>query len=183
MKNSCATNGSTLAHEIGHYFNLEHTFYAGCSDWDDCDDTPAISTSTFGCPDFPQESCGTIDMTMNFMDYTNDACMNLFTNGQKARMLAAINQYRPNMLNHNLCNGSTNILEKGNDKKYSEEYKKCLSLIKSKNNTLSLTHLRTMPDRFPTEFILAATISPFLALSVFSRITVSPSPIKASIIE
>ncbi len=50
--------------------------------------------------------------------------------------------------------------KKGNDKKYSEEYKKCLSLIKSKNNTLSLTHLRTMPDRFPTEFILAAKFFP-----------------------
>ena len=41
---------------------------------------------------------------MNYMDYTNDGCMNLFTQGQKARMIAAINQYRPDLLNHNLCN-------------------------------------------------------------------------------
>ena len=45
---------------------------------------------------------------MNYMDYTNDACMNLFTNDQKSRMIAAINQYRSNLLNHNLCTGSTN---------------------------------------------------------------------------
>ena len=41
---------------------------------------------------------------MNYMDYTNDGCMNLFTQGQKARMIAAINQYRPDLLSHNLCN-------------------------------------------------------------------------------
>ena len=46
-------------------------------------------------------------MFMNYMDYTNDACMNLFTNDQKSRMIAAINQYRPNLLNHNLCSGGT----------------------------------------------------------------------------
>ena len=43
---------------------------------------------------------------MNYMDYTNDACMNLFTIGQKTRMTAAINQYRPNLLNHNLCSNT-----------------------------------------------------------------------------
>ena len=45
---------------------------------------------------------------MNYMDYTNDACMNLFTEGQKTRMISAINQYRSNLLNHNLCTGGTN---------------------------------------------------------------------------
>ena len=48
------------------------------------------------------------DMFMNYMDYTNDACMNLFTNDQKSRMISAINQYRPNLLSHNLYSGSTN---------------------------------------------------------------------------
>ena len=48
---------------------------------------------------------------MNYMDYTNDACMNMFTNGQKTRMLSAINQYRQNMLSHNLCEGSVGIQE------------------------------------------------------------------------
>mgnify|MGYP003331222097 CR=1 FL=1 len=48
---------------------------------------------------------------MNYMDYTNDACMNLFTDGQKTRMIATINQYRSNMINHNLCNNPTDIRE------------------------------------------------------------------------
>ena len=47
------------------------------------------------------------DMFMNYMDYTNDACMNIFTQGQKTRIISAINQYRSNLLNHNLCSGTT----------------------------------------------------------------------------
>ena len=43
---------------------------------------------------------------MNYMDYTNDGCMNLFTQGQKARMVSAINQYRPDLLSHSLCSNT-----------------------------------------------------------------------------
>ena len=60
---------------------------------------------------------------MNYMDYTNDACMNLFTLGQKNRMIAAINLYRSNMLNHNLCTHTTNILE------YNSKNKKLIHII------------------------------------------------------
>ena len=52
---------------------------------------------------------------MNYMDYTNDACMNLFTNGQKNRMLAAINNYRSNMLSHSLCEVSVGVSEQENN--------------------------------------------------------------------
>ena len=90
--------GRTATHEIGHYFNLEHTFYAGCSDWDGCNDTPAISTPTYGCPDFPQESCQSTNMTMNFMDYTDDACMYMFTICQAESMIDALLNLRPNLL-------------------------------------------------------------------------------------
>ena len=107
--------GRTATHEIGHYFGLEHTFYAGCSDWDDCDDTPAISTSTFGCPDFPQESCGTIDMTMNFMDYTNDACMHMFTICQTEKMIDVLLNQRSDLLENNYC-FYNNILENNSSK-------------------------------------------------------------------
>ena len=69
-----------------------------------------------------QIACGTSnssgDMFMNYMDYTNDGCMNLYSRqGQKARMIAAINQYRPNMLDHNLCSSTTNIYENQNTTK------------------------------------------------------------------
>jgi hypothetical protein len=44
------------------------------------------------------------------MDYTNDACMNLVTAGQKTRMISAINQYRSNLLNHTLCEGGATVI-------------------------------------------------------------------------
>ena len=98
--------GRTGTHEVGHYFNLEHTFYAGCSDWDDCDDTPAISSPTYGCPDFPQESCQSVNMTMNYMDYADDACMYMFTLCQSELMMDALLTYRPNLIADTDCSVS-----------------------------------------------------------------------------
>ena len=95
--------GRTGTHEIGHYFNLEHTFSAGCSDWDGCDDTPAISSPTYGCPDFPQQSCQSNNMTMNYMDYTNDACMHMFTVCQAQRMINSLNTYRADLISDDDC--------------------------------------------------------------------------------
>ena len=113
--------GRTATHEIGHWLNLEHVWgpdfgpNTGCNGDDNVTDTPNQEEWNYNCPAFPHNSnaCGTAngDMFMNYMDYTNDACMNLFTNGQKTRMISAINQYRPNMLNHSLCSGITSISE------------------------------------------------------------------------
>lgn len=105
--------GRTTTHEVGHWLNLEHVWggWGSCGN-DNVSDTPTQEDENYSCPSFPESpnSCGTTnangDMFMNYMDYTNDACMNLFTNGQKARMISAINQYRPHLLNHNLCTGS-----------------------------------------------------------------------------
>ncbi len=109
--------GRTATHEVGHWLNLDHIWGDNnCGD-DNVTDTPEQEASNDGCPAFPHNpnSCSTTnpsgDMFMNYMDYTNDACMNLFTQGQKTRMISAINLYRPNMLNHNLCNRGTNISE------------------------------------------------------------------------
>ena len=107
--------GRTATHEVGHWLNLDHVWGSGfgsCGN-DNVSDTPTQEESNYGCPSFPHNanSCGTSnangDMFMNYMDYTNDGCMNMFTQGQKTRMIAAINQSRPNLLNHNLCAGST----------------------------------------------------------------------------
>ena len=117
--------GRTATHEIGHWLNLDHVWGGGwgsCGD-DNVSDTPTQEQENYSCPGYPHNpnSCSTTnpdgDMFMNYMDYTNDACMNLFTNGQKTRMLAAINQYRPNMLNHDLCAGTVGISETLNQKR------------------------------------------------------------------
>ena len=69
------------------------------------------------------------------MDYTNEACMKMFTNGQKTRMLSAINQYRQNMLNHNLCEGSVGIQENISIKKELMKIVDILGRVTKKQNT------------------------------------------------
>jgi len=116
--------GRTATHEIGHWLNLDHIWggWGSCGN-DQVSDTPKQETENYSCPAFPlnPNSCNTNnsngDMFMNYMDYTNDACMNLFTIGQKTRMIAAINNYRPNMLSHNLCEGSVGVVEQINRRK------------------------------------------------------------------
>lgn len=93
--------GRTAVHEIGHWLGLRHiwgdTF---CGD-DGVNDTPTQGNFTPGCPSGFRTTCNnaaTGDMYMNFMDYTNDACMNLFTVGQKDRMRALFNEGGPRHL-------------------------------------------------------------------------------------
>ena len=110
--------GRTTTHEIGHWLNLEHLWGAvgSCGD-DQVADTPKQETQNFSCPSFPHNpnACGTSnqngDMYMNFMDYTNDGCMTLFTLGQKQRMIATINQFRTSLY-YNNCNDPLNIPNK-----------------------------------------------------------------------
>ncbi|WP_408032388.1 M43 family zinc metalloprotease [Tenacibaculum xiamenense] len=84
--------GRTATHEIGHWLNLKHIYGTqdSCEDspekGDYVDDTPTQFASSNGKPAFPKSSCGSIDMTMNFMDYSDDDSMYMFTKGQKARM-------------------------------------------------------------------------------------------------
>ncbi|WKN42016.1 T9SS-dependent choice-of-anchor J family protein [Tunicatimonas pelagia] len=79
--------GRTTTHEVGHYFGLRHIWGDGdCSADDFVADTPLQESESDGCPAHPQTSCGSVDMFQNYMDYTTDRCMNLFTLGQKERM-------------------------------------------------------------------------------------------------
>lgn len=78
--------GRTTTHEIGHYLGLLHPFEDGCADGDMVADTPAEETPNFGCPTSIPESCGSLDMYVNYMDYSNDACLIMFTQGQKEFM-------------------------------------------------------------------------------------------------
>lgn len=83
--------GRTATHEVGHWMNLRHIWGDATCGSDLVNDTPTHNTANYGCPSYPHYSTCTgtpIEMTMNYMDYTDDACMYMFTAGQKVRMLA-----------------------------------------------------------------------------------------------
>ncbi|MFD2824693.1 GEVED domain-containing protein [Lacinutrix iliipiscaria] len=95
--------GRTVTHELGHFYNLNHTFTGDCGGDDAITDTPNIDSENYGCP-----TPGSIDacvydnaLTMNYMDYTNDACMYMFTQGQASVVDAYIAtiqpQFKPNV--------------------------------------------------------------------------------------
>ena len=80
--------GRTATHEIGHWLNLRHIWGdGGCSEDDFVTDTPESDGANYGCA-LGHVSCNTEDMVQNYMDYSDDACMNLFTAGQAVRMQA-----------------------------------------------------------------------------------------------
>ncbi len=95
---AASTLGRTTTHEIGHWFGLYHTFNGGCgadtcADGDYVCDTPPVANPNFGCPtinscsnDFPDVN----DQVQNYLDYSDDACKSMFTNGQKSRMHASL---------------------------------------------------------------------------------------------
>jgi hypothetical protein len=87
--------GRSATHEIGHWLNLRHIWAdtEDCSGTDFVPDTPNALVPNFGKPTFPHISCGNGpngDMFMNYMDYTDDAAMFMFTAQQVVRMHAAL---------------------------------------------------------------------------------------------
>lgn len=84
--------GRTLTHELGHWFGFRHIWGDADCGTDYCPDTPVQFEENYGCVSFPQITCSNVtgDMSMNYMDYTNDACMYMFTQGQKDRLQAVM---------------------------------------------------------------------------------------------
>ena len=93
--------GRTGTHEIGHWLGLSHTFSGGCTFGDGIADTPPTDSSNFGCPSI-QNTCSNDnpdmnDMTMNYMDYADDLCMYIFTEGQKDVMQGVLSTSRSSL--------------------------------------------------------------------------------------
>lgn len=91
--------GDTLAHEIGHYLGLEHTFEGGCSGpGDEVGDTPPEASAASSCP-VGRDTCAGDgpDPIHNFMNYSDDACIDEFTPGQDTRMRTMTATYRPSL--------------------------------------------------------------------------------------
>ncbi|KAF8978946.1 pregnancy-associated plasma protein-A-domain-containing protein, partial [Cyathus striatus] len=86
----------TLVHETGHWTGLYHVFQGGCTgEGDQVGDTPPQEDATDGCP-ANKDTCsgGGLDSIHNYMDYSDDACLDSFTDGQIDRLWGQISSYR-----------------------------------------------------------------------------------------
>ena len=103
--------GRTCVHEVGHWLNLIHTWGDAYCGNDSVADTPPQTQPHYNCnvtfPDLTT-ACNTSTepygtMFMDYMDYSDDPCLWMFTNDQSARMLSAFYTYRSSILNANVC--------------------------------------------------------------------------------
>ena len=110
--------GRTCTHEISHCFRLFHIWgddFNSCTGSDNVADTPNQSDATFGCSNWPKtDNCSSTSpgiMYMNYMDYSDDNCLNMFTINQSTRMTSSMNAYYPSLLNSDGCQDVTGIEE------------------------------------------------------------------------
>ena len=86
--------GRTATHEIGHWLGLRHIWGDGTCASDYCNDTPTQQAANYYCPTFPHTTCSNGangDQFMNYMDYCDDDCLNMFSLNQKTRMVTVLN--------------------------------------------------------------------------------------------
>ncbi len=100
--------GRTATHEVGHWLGLGHIWGEGysCTDSDGIADTPNQLAENTGCSTGVKISCENTpfgDMYQNYMDYTDDACMNLFTKGQASYMQTVLATSRSSILSSLVC--------------------------------------------------------------------------------
>lgn len=121
MGTASTSLGRTMTHEAGHWFGLYHTFNNGCGtdvclDGDNVCDTPPVATANFGCP-ASSNSCSNDspdlpDLLENYMDYTDDNCKNMLTQGQAERIASTLINIRTNIWSE------ANLISTGCDSNY-----------------------------------------------------------------
>lgn len=139
--------GRTATHEIGHWIGLRHIWGDGTCATDYCNDTPPAQNANYNCPNFPYKlgTCGgntTGEMTMNYMDYTDDACMYMFTADQKNRaQLILINSpIRAALITSTVCNLPAASTDIGISYILSPTYSQVISCPAVLNPVINLTN-------------------------------------------
>ncbi len=158
--------GRTLTHEIGHYLNIFHIWGGGmgdCNEDDVVEDTPFQEWAYIAqCPTGILSSCGSPDMYMNFMDYTDDACLAMFTEGQKLRMLATLEGVRAGLVESPACQEPVSTIDfdaltirlfpnPANDWLFFEIDNHNNSTVKEIEISLSEVHGKTLFERIVTK--------------------------------
>lgn len=143
--------GRTVTHEVGHWIGLRHIWGDNNCATDYCNDTPTAQNANYGCPSFPYKVgiCSgntTGEMTMNFMDYTDDACMYMFTNDQKyrAQLILTNSVMRAALVTSTVCNLPNVALDAGIAFVAAPSYSQvlCRNFI---NPSIKLTNYGTTP--------------------------------------
>ncbi|MFN8294667.1 MAG: M43 family zinc metalloprotease [Chitinophagales bacterium] len=156
--------GRTATHEIGHWLNLEHIWGDDndCSGSDGVSDTPNQEKETTSCPSgVKTDNCTTTSpgiMYQNYMDYTQDACMVMFTTGQINRMKAVFNIARAGILTSNKCSGTTGVstLTKSQLRIYPnpvENYLTIENLPKTKSKVFTIDIINAIGQKVYTNII------------------------------
>jgi hypothetical protein len=167
--------GRTATHELGHWLDLYHIWGGGNCSTDEVDDTPSQETENYGCPTHPSPTCDNNgDMFQNYMDYTNDACMNLFTNGQKERMHATLNTERLGISNTDFCQLpfedvgiNSNVQPSENEVYCGENIELITTLYNYSENVISKASIfYQLDDENPVEFEWTGNINPNTSLEI-----------------
>ncbi|MEO6168891.1 MAG: M43 family zinc metalloprotease [Chitinophagales bacterium] len=106
--------GRTATHEVGHWLNLRHVWGDAACGNDFVDDTPTQEQANYSCMNFPHVTCNNGpngDLFVNFMDYSDDACMAMFTNGQGQRANATTAGSRNGLSSSAGCGATVGIQE------------------------------------------------------------------------
>lgn len=181
--------GYTAVHEVGHFFGLRHIWgdnQPNCYD-DKVGDTPPQDQPTFGCPSHPSPTCNhPAKMFQNFMDYSDDACLTLFTQGQAARIRAFIETVpmRWNLAHSDAGNGNASYDLMINDILYpvlhtpTYTFNPQISILNLGSNTVNNFNLSTYLDgTFLSTTPWSGNLNPGNTVTVIlPSITVTPGP-------